>query len=137
MTDNNVGSGGPRMERRSVKWSAVALGVMAALLVVLVALFFIYPDLLVSIIWIVLIIIVALVVIGLLIALIAAVIAVPVYAAKGEQVQKGASYSLDDVKPVDGKTADRDEEPKKRFSSSGRERRSEPRSLPPLPQKIL
>ena len=49
----------------------------------------------------------------LLIALIAAVIAVPVYAAKGEQVQKGASYSLDDVKPVDGKTADRDEEPKK------------------------
>ncbi len=34
------------------------------------------------------------------------IIAVPMYIAKGEQVQEGVDYSLDDMKPVENSSSD-------------------------------
>jgi flagellar basal body-associated protein FliL len=84
------------------------LVVAAAVLVIYVAL---HPEILENVIFIGLIVVVAIVAIAAMIALLAAILAVPYYAAKGESYQTGASYDLDDVKPVkekDSREEDRD-----------------------------
>ncbi|MDD2626514.1 MAG: hypothetical protein WCQ63_00985 [Methanomethylophilus sp.] len=93
-------SAGPRMEKRSVRVSAVGVAALVVLLIAVVAAFFVYPSLVDVVVWAVLIIFLVILVIVVAYFLIAAIVAVPMYASKGEQVQKGAAYSLDDVKSV-------------------------------------
>ncbi len=55
-------------------------------------------------------IIVAVIVIALIIAGIMVIIAIPMYAIKGEQYQEGVDYSLSDVKPVKESSSEEKEE---------------------------
>ena len=83
--------------------------VMVIVIVAAVAYALMQPGVLESLLTIVAIaavVIVALVVIGYIVM---ALMAIPMYAHKGEQYQEGVDYNLDDVKPVEGKDS-KDEE---------------------------
>ncbi len=64
------------------------------------------PGVLESLASIALLIVGAIVVIAIVAYAIMLIIAVPMYIAKGEQVQEGVDYSLDDMKPVENSSSD-------------------------------
>lgn len=92
--------------------SAVGLVVIAIMIVIIIAAItyvLMQPGVLesvISIVTIVAVVAVALVIIG-YVAM--AIMAIPMYAYKGEQYQEGVDYNLDDVKSVEGKD-DKNEE---------------------------
>ncbi|MBR4226168.1 MAG: hypothetical protein IKR86_05260 [Candidatus Methanomethylophilaceae archaeon] len=64
------------------------------------------PGVFESLVSILLIVAGAIVVIALVVYAIMIIVAVPMYIAKGEQVQEGVEYGLDDVKPVENSSSD-------------------------------
>lgn len=80
---------------------ALMLLILAAL-VGLVVVIVLNPVILESALFIILSIVVVVLAIGIIIAVFTGVLAIPMYMKKGTEVQTNMSYSLDDVKEVDG-----------------------------------
>ena len=100
------------MERKKTWPSAIMMVLLAVGIVVLIALVayvLMRPGVLEAALTAGVIILIAIVAIILIIYAVMAIIAIPMYAYKGEQYQKGASYELDDVKSIKEKDSEKDE----------------------------
>lgn len=80
--------------------SALMLVLIIAVIIAAAAAIVLIPGVLENLAWVALIVMVAIAVIAAVIWLCMIVLAIPMYAMKGEQYQTGISYDLDDVKPV-------------------------------------
>jgi uncharacterized membrane protein (DUF485 family) len=100
------------LKKQGTGKSAVGLAMIAVGIVLLIGLIvwiLTNPAVLDAVVTLALAIVVALVVISLIIAGIMAIIALPMYAVKGEQYQEGVDYSLSDVKPVKESSSEKKE----------------------------
>ena len=91
-----------RTEKRSTTGSAIGILLIVLALIACAAVLVIYPNVLENILVAGLIIIAAVAVIAIGVALFAGLLAVPMYAKKGEVYQTDMSYSVDDVEEVKG-----------------------------------
>lgn len=89
-----------KIGRKSTIGSALAILVLVVLIIGIVAYLFVNPDVVGNILALALAILVIVVIAIIVFALVMALLAVPYYAAKGEEFQTDASYDLDDVKSV-------------------------------------
>ena len=96
------------------KESTVVSGILMILLIVLIiagaAALAMNPDLLENIAYVIAMILLVIVAIAVVIAIFAGLLAIPFYMAKGPEIQTNMSYSLDDVKEVDGSMENKKEE---------------------------
>jgi len=89
--------------------SAIGLVLVAIAVIVLIGLaiwVLTNPAVLANVVMLIVAIVIALIVIGLIIAGVMMIIAVPMYVAKGNQIQDGVDYSIDDVKSVKESSSD-------------------------------
>ncbi|MDR1404798.1 MAG: hypothetical protein LBJ20_04445 [Candidatus Methanoplasma sp.] len=86
--------------RNSVLGSAIAILLLAAAVVVIVVYVALNPDILKSLIYLALAVVAAGIAIAVIVYIAAAILAVPYYAAKGEEYQTDSAYNLDDIKSV-------------------------------------
>lgn len=105
MADNEV------RNQRKAKTGKSALGLVGLAVVIIVVIVaaawaLSQPGVLEDVLYVVAIIIVAIVVIAVVAYAVYALVAIPMYALKGEQYQEGVDYSIEDVKPVEGKSLD-------------------------------
>ena len=103
----------PSIKRVGTGKSALALALIAIGVVALIGLIIWIlsnPAVLDATLMLAAAVIIAVVVIALIIAGIMVIIAIPVYAIKGEQYQTGVDYSLKDVKPVKESSSEEKEE---------------------------
>ena len=95
-----------KIEKRSTKGSAVGLLLIIVAVIAVVAVFVAFPQLLESVLVAMLVVMGAILVIAVGVALFAGIIAIPMYAKKGEIYQTDMSYSVDDVEEVKGTVED-------------------------------
>ncbi len=86
----------------------VAIGVIALIALAVWALT--NPDVLSTLVTLVIVIVAVIVLIAIIIVGAMFILAIPMYAAKGEQYQDGVDYSIDDVKPVKESSSEDDKE---------------------------
>lgn len=101
----------PEIERRGTGGSAVGLLIIAASVIALIAVVawaFMQPGFFDEVVNIAAIVLVALVVVLIVSYIVFGVLAVAMYASKGEIVQKGVDHSLEDIRGVEGRTLDDD-----------------------------
>ncbi len=101
------------MERKKTWPSAlmlVLLGVGVILLIALIVYALMIPGVLESILNIAVIVVIAIVAIIIIIYAVMVILAIPMYAYKGESYQKDVSYDLNDVKSVKEKNSEDDKE---------------------------
>ena len=87
--------------------SALAILLLVAVIVVTAVYVALNPGILESLAHLALVVIVILIIAAVIIYLAVAILAVPYYAAKGEEYQTDASYDLDDVEPVREKDSEK------------------------------
>ena len=87
----------------------IAVGTIAVIAAVALLLFY-NPDVLQNLLWILLIVIAAIVVIAIVVWIAMALLAIPMYAMRGEQYQENVDYSLDDVESVKEKDSAKEAE---------------------------
>jgi formate/nitrite transporter FocA (FNT family) len=91
------------MKKAGTGKSALGLVMLAIGVIIMIALaiwVLMNPAVLAATLTLILFIVGAIIVIGLIILGIMFILAIPMYAAKGEQYQDGVDYSINDVKPV-------------------------------------
>ncbi|MDR3074473.1 MAG: hypothetical protein LBU30_00340 [Candidatus Methanoplasma sp.] len=93
--------------RNSTLGSALAILLLVAVIVVTAVYVALNPGILESLAHLALVVIVILIIAAVIIYLAVAILAVPYYAAKGEEYQTDASYDLDDVEPVREKDSEK------------------------------
>ncbi len=91
-----------RVEKQSTVKSGILLIVLFVLIVAAAVAVAMNPDILENIAVVIVLIVLGLAVIAVVIAIFAGLLAIPMYMKKGVEVQTDYSYSLDDVKEVDG-----------------------------------
>lgn len=80
--------------------SAILFGLLVVVLVAIVIYIAYNPQILEDLVYLLIIIVIAIVIILVAVYLLMAILAVPMYAAKGESYQNDMSYDIHDVKPV-------------------------------------
>ena len=91
-----------QVERKSTVLSGIILLVLFALIIAAAVALAMNPDLLENIAYVIIMIFLVIAAIAVIILVFAGVLAIPMYMKKGTEVQTNMSYSLDDVKEVDG-----------------------------------
>ncbi|MBO6084741.1 MAG: hypothetical protein J6O90_06655 [Candidatus Methanomethylophilaceae archaeon] len=91
-----------RVEKQSTVKSGILLIVLFVLIVAAAVAVAMNPDILENIAVVIVLIVLGLAAIAVVIAIFAGLLAIPMYMKKGVEVQTDYSYSLDDVKEVDG-----------------------------------
>ena len=91
-----------QVERKSTVLSGIILLVLFVLIIVASVALFMNPDLLENIAYVIMMVVLVIAAIAVIILVFAGVLAIPMYMKKGTEVQTNMSYSLDDVKEVDG-----------------------------------
>ncbi|MCL1978829.1 MAG: hypothetical protein FWG60_01545 [Methanomassiliicoccaceae archaeon] len=86
--------------RNSTLVSALLMVLLVVAIAAIAVFLILNPAILESLVLIALVAVVVIVIVAAMIFLLATILALPYYAAKGETFQTGASYDLDDVKPV-------------------------------------
>ena len=91
-----------RVEKQSTVKSGILLIVLFVLIVAAAVAVAMNPDILENIAVVIVLIVLGLAAIAVVIAIFAGLLAIPMYMKNGVEVQTDYSYSLDDVKEVDG-----------------------------------
>ena len=99
-----------KVETQSTVKSGIWMLVLLAVFIAAIVLVVLNPSVLESIAIVIALIFLGIVVIAVIIAIFAGLISIPMYMKRGVQVQTDYSYSLDDVKEVDGSMENKKEE---------------------------
>ena len=91
-----------QVERKSTAVSGLILILLLALIIAAAVALFMNPDLLENVAYVILMIFLVIAAIVVIILVFAGILVIPMYMAKGTEVQTNMSYDLDDVKEVDG-----------------------------------
>lgn len=92
--------------RQSTVASGIGLLVLLALVIAAAVAVVMNPELLESLVFIIAVVLIGVVAIAVAVLMFAGIIAIPMYMKKGVETQIDMSYSLDDVKEVDGRMVD-------------------------------